>query len=88
MADHACGVVMLTVPADFDLVLRDACFWPGALIQDLLGIDSVELWPTALLLPWLWEKEHAIPNPVAYLPQYAIDYTPHMVMLLQMPMAS
>ena len=39
--------------ADFDLVLRDTCFWPGAMIQDMLGIDSVELWPTALLLPWL-----------------------------------
>ena len=65
--------------ADFDLVLRDTWFWPGALIQDMLSIDSVELWPTAILLPWLYEKEYSIPNPIAYIPQFAQDYTTCMV---------
>ena len=63
------------------LVLQDACYWPGALLQDMLCIASVELWRAALLLPWLWEREHSIPNPIAYIPQYALGYTTHMVQL-------
>lgn len=53
------------------------------MIQDLLGISSVELWPVAILLPWLWEQEHSIPNPVAYIPQYVIPYSVQMVCVLQ-----
>ena len=51
----------------------------------MLSIDSVELWPTAVLLPWLWEREHSIPNPIAYIPQYALDYSTHMVRCFHAP---
>lgn len=64
--------------AEFDLILRDACYWPAALLQDTLGIDSVELWPVGIMLPWLWESEFSLPNPVAYLPQLGMDFTPNM----------
>ena len=66
--------------AGFDLILWDACFWPGAFFQDLVGIpNSVELFPTAMLMPWYWEFAHSIPNPVAYAPQVGLPYTPNMV---------
>ncbi|DBA74190.1 TPA: UDP-glycosyltransferase-like protein [Trebouxia sp. C0004] len=64
--------------AEFDLILRDACYWPAAFLQDMLDINSVELWPTAILMPWLWESEFSLPNPVAYLPQVSMDFTPNM----------
>lgn len=85
VAIHLCvdasSCFQLRRSAEFDLVLRDTWFWPGALIQDMLGIDSVELCPTAISLPWLYEKEYSIPNPIAYIPQFAKDYTPRMVQL-------
>ncbi len=71
----------LAVHAEYDIILRDACFWPGALLQDMLGTSSVELWPTVILMPWLWEAEFSIPNPVAYLPQVGMTFTPNMVRL-------
>ena len=66
---------------EFDIILRDVCYWPAALLQDMLGIPSVELWPVAMLMPMLWEGEFSLPNPVAYLPRVGMDFTPNMVSL-------
>lgn len=76
---YQCPIHVHILTAEFDLVLRDACYWPAALLQDTLGIDSVELWPVVILMPWLWESEFSLPNPVAYLPQVGMDFTPNMV---------
>lgn len=79
------AVALLT---EFNIILRDVCYWPAALLQDTLGIPSIELWPVAMLMPMLWEGEFSLPNPVAYLPQVGMDFTPNMVSfptLLVMP---
>lgn len=57
----------------------DSGFWPGALLQDILNISSVEVLPLPVLLPWNWEYEQSIPNPVAYVPQFATVFTLNMV---------
>jgi len=82
---HLCFIVLSVCVyahaaiAEFDLILRDACYWPAAFLQDILEISSVELWPVVILMPWLWESEFSLPNPVAYLPQVGMDLTPNMV---------
>ena len=57
----------------------DSGFWPGAVLQDLLNITSVEVQPLPVLLPGNWEYEQSIPNPIAYLPQYGTVFTTRMV---------
>lgn len=59
--------------------MRDASFWPGAVLQDILNISSVEVLAVPVLLPWTWEVEQSIPNPVAYVPQFGTVFTPNMV---------
>lgn len=34
--------------AKFEPVLHNACFWLGALLQEMLEIPAIELWPTAM----------------------------------------
>lgn len=62
----------------YDLLMWDSGFWPGAVLQDLLNITSVEVQPLPVLLPWNWEYEQSIPNPIAYLPQYGTVFTTRM----------
>jgi len=35
-------------PTGYDLILRDAVMWPAALLEDLLGVPSVEVIPLPL----------------------------------------
>lgn len=67
--------IMLT--AGFDLLLRDATFWPAAVLQDMLAIPSVDVLPMSVLMPL--NERHGIPNPVAYIPQMSTPFTPGMV---------
>ena len=65
----------------FDLVLRDTTCWPADLLSEVLGIPSVDFSnfsPSPHLLPY-YEKSHMIPNPIAYIPQYACGLTTSMV---------
>lgn len=67
--------IMLT--AGFDLLLRDATFWPAAVLQDMLAIPSVDVLPMSVLMPL--NERLGVPNPVAYIPQMFTSFTPGMV---------
>ena len=64
--------------AEYDVLLRDALYWPAAILDDLLGIPSVEVLSAAPFQPFfgpMW----SIPDPVAYLPQLGSGLSPNMV---------
>ena len=67
--------IMLT--AGFDLLLRDATFWPAAVLQDMLAIPSVDVLPMSVLMPL--NERLGVPNSVAYIPQMSTPFTPGMV---------
>lgn len=63
--------------ANYDVLLRDAMYWPASIFDDLLGIPSVEVLSAAPLQPFfgpMW----SIPDPVAYLPQLGSGLSPNM----------
>ena len=62
-------------------MLRVATIWPSAVLEEILQIPSVELIPTALAAP-LYDKDHSIPNPIAYVPQFGSGLHPNMVQSL------
>ena len=69
------------VATEYDVLLRDAMYWPAAILDDLLGIPSVEVLSAAPLQPFfgpMW----SIPDPVAYLPQLGSGLSPNMVQWL------
>ena len=59
-------------------MLRDATNWPSAVLEEILQVPSVELLPIALAAP-LYDKDHSIPNPIAYVPQFGSGLHPNMV---------
>ena len=61
-----------------DAHLKDAWYWPADLLQDLLGVPSVDVLPFPIGMP-MFERSLSIPNEVAYVPQIGIDYTNIMV---------
>jgi len=64
-------------PTGYDLILRDAVMWPAALLEDLLGVPSVEVIP--LPLSSMYSKSQSMPNPISYIPQLGTSLTPNMV---------
>ncbi|DBA85796.1 TPA: UDP-glucuronosyltransferase 2A1 [Trebouxia sp. C0004] len=64
--------------ADYDVLLRDAMYWPAALLDDVLGIPSIDVLSAAPFQP-LFGYYTANPNPVAYLPQLGSGLTPDML---------
>ncbi|KAL0028169.1 hypothetical protein WJX77_011786 [Trebouxia sp. C0004] len=70
--------------ADYDVLLRDAMYWPAALLDDVLGIPSIDVLSAAPFQP-LFGYYTANPNPVAYLPQLGSGLTPDMSFLQKMP---
>ncbi|KAL0039373.1 hypothetical protein WJX79_005388 [Trebouxia sp. C0005] len=66
--------------ADYDVLLRDALYWPAALLDDVLGIPSIDVLSAAPFQP-MFGYYTANPNPVAYLPQLGSGLTPDMSFL-------
>ena len=68
----------LPFAAEFDVFLKDACFWPGDFLQDLLSVPTVDVASFAVGMP-MFENSLSVPNPIAYLPQVGTGYTCNMV---------
>lgn len=51
--------------------------WPTSLLGEILNIPSVEALPIPLVAP-IFERSQALPNPVAYIPQFLTGYTTNM----------
>ena len=64
-------------PTGYDLILRDAVMWPAALLEDLLGVPSVEVIP--LPLSSIYSRSQSVPNPISYIPQLGTTLTTNMV---------
>lgn len=64
--------------SDYDVLLRDAMYWPAALLDDALGIPSIDVLSAAPFQP-MFGYYTSNPNPVAYLPQLGSGLTPDMV---------
>lgn len=62
----------------YDVVLRDALYWPAALLDDILHIPSVDVLILAPLQPQ-FGKAFSIPNPLAYVPQLGSGLMANMV---------
>jgi hypothetical protein len=75
-ASHKAGLTR-PYPTGYDLILRDAVMWPAALLEDLLGIPSVEVIP--LPLSSMYSESQSVPNPISYIPQLGTSLTPKMV---------
>ncbi len=55
-------------------------YWPAALLDDVLGIPSIDVLSAAPFQP-MFGYYTGNPNPVAYLPQLGSGLTPDMVSL-------
>ena len=53
-------------------------YWPAALLDDVLGIPSIDVLSAAPFQP-MFGYYTSNPNPVAYLPQLGSGLTPDMV---------
>jgi len=69
---------------DYDVLLRDALYWPAALLDDVLGIPSIDVLSAVPFQP-MFGYYTANPNPVAYLPQLGSGLTPDMVRFTIVP---
>jgi len=70
--------------AEYDVLLRDTMYWPAALLDDVLGIPSIDVLSAAPFQP-MFGYYTGNPNPVAYLPQLGSGLTPNMVSLRLCP---
>ncbi len=75
-ASHKADLTRLH-PTGYDLILCDAVMWPAALLEDLLGVPSVEVIP--LPLSSMYSKSQSMPNPISYIPQMGTTLSPNMV---------
>ncbi|KAL0053413.1 hypothetical protein WJX82_005386 [Trebouxia sp. C0006] len=66
--------------AEYDVLLRDTMYWPAALLDDVLGIPSIDVLSAAPFQP-MFGYYTGNPNPVAYLPQLGSGLTPNMSFL-------
>ena len=64
--------------ADYDVLLKDAMYWPAALLEDALNITSIDVFSFAPLQP-MFGDDASIPNPAAYLPQLGSGLNTNMV---------
>ena len=64
--------------AGFDLLLRDTVNWTSRVLGEVLDVPTVEISAIPLIPPCFGESQ-LIPNPVAYIPQFATLYTSSMV---------
>ena len=54
--------------AGYDVVVRDAWYWPAAVLTAKLGLPAVDVMPTSFVQPNAQLYLQA-PNPLAYVPQ-------------------
>ena len=54
--------------ADFDLIVKDALMWPGAVLAEVLKIPAVNILPIPLFQP-VGYHFLGTPNPIAYVEQ-------------------
>ena len=60
------------------MLLKDAMYWPAALLEDALDIPSVDVFSFAPLQPMFGDYV-STPNPAAYLPQLGSGLNPNIV---------
>ena len=68
--------------AGYDVLIQDPFNWAASLLEDVLGIPSIEVM-SFVPVPPIFSKSLFIPNPVAYLPQFGSSLTTNMVWLLK-----
>lgn len=66
------------LPADYDVLLKDAMYWPAALLEDALHIPSIDVLSSAPFQP-VFGDYVSTSNPVAYIPQLGSGLTTKMV---------
>lgn len=76
MSDNA--TVAALKAEKFDLILRDATYWPTKLLSQMLHVPAVEVLSGGVMQP-VYEAWYSAPNPIAYYPQCFSELSPIMV---------
>ena len=69
------------VYAGYDILLKDPFNWAASLLDDVLGVPSIEVM-SFMPIPPVFSESLFVPNPMAYLPQFGSGLTSNMVGLL------
>ena len=60
-------------------MVRDFVAWPGAMLEEVLGLPSVGVCPLPLTLCADYLYKSGAPDAAAYIPAVGTKFTPHMV---------
>ena len=63
----------------FDMMLRDYVAWPGAMLQEVLGLPSVAVCPLPLTICGDYLYRTGTPDAAAYIPALGTSFTTNMV---------